>query len=260
MADPRLTKKQWPEFIALQLGIPTVQGTGGPWHSYGDTTDREWFVQVSEALGVPYRKNRVRTMQALVESVGARWRSNAMSSELTRSRGGGNLKVAAFEALWAGIETSRTGQNALQASETRRELAMPRKSLGKQGRSLHKGWSASDKVNRFCASLLEAYGFRCAITRCDIQESLEAAHITPHASGGPSTTQNGLLLRADLHSLFDLHLISVDPSTWTVLVNPKILKTDFGSKLFGASFSTPHETDHRPSQARLIEHRLECKL
>ncbi len=50
---------------------------------------------------------------------------------------------------------------------------------------------------------MDAYGGRCAVTNCDIEDVLEAAHISPY--NGPSTDQvyNGLLLRTDIHTLFD---------------------------------------------------------
>lgn len=62
----------------------------------------------------------------------------------------------------------------------------------------------------FRAALLAAYNRRCAVTGCKIVELLEAAHITPHSEDGGYRTQNGLLLRADIHTLYDLNLLSID--------------------------------------------------
>ena len=47
----------------------------------------------------------------------------------------------------------------------------------------------------------------CAVSGCEAVETLQAAHIAPYAAGGPSTAENGLLLRADLHLLFDAGLL-----------------------------------------------------
>lgn len=58
--------------------------------------------------------------------------------------------------------------------------------------------------------LLEAYGARCCISGCRVAALLEAAHIRPHSVEPNYATRNGLLLRADLHTLFDLHLLAVD--------------------------------------------------
>jgi len=40
---------------------------------------------------------------------------------------------------------------------------------------------------------------------------LEAAHIKSYAESGPHSTRNGLLLRADLHKLFDRQYITITP-------------------------------------------------
>lgn len=62
----------------------------------------------------------------------------------------------------------------------------------------------------FRKRLLTAYKGRCCISGCAIQDILEAAHIQPHAAEPNYDTRNGLLLRADLHTLFDLNLLAVD--------------------------------------------------
>jgi putative restriction endonuclease len=49
----------------------------------------------------------------------------------------------------------------------------------------------------------EAYERRCAITGERTLPVLEAAHIKPYSETGPHLVSNGLLLRSDLHILFD---------------------------------------------------------
>lgn len=62
----------------------------------------------------------------------------------------------------------------------------------------------------FRQKLLSAYKGRCVITNCGVEELLEAAHIRPHAESMDYSVSNGLLLRADIHTLFDLNLLAVD--------------------------------------------------
>lgn len=57
---------------------------------------------------------------------------------------------------------------------------------------------------RFRASLINAYGGRCAISDCDALDALEAGHVAPYSESVNNAISNGLLLRADLHNLFDL--------------------------------------------------------
>lgn len=55
----------------------------------------------------------------------------------------------------------------------------------------------------FRVLVTDAYSRRCAITTERTLPVLEAAHIKPYGSSGPHSVNNGLLLRSDLHKLFD---------------------------------------------------------
>ena len=57
----------------------------------------------------------------------------------------------------------------------------------------------------------DAYQRRCAITGEKTLPVLEAAHIKPYAEAGPHRIDNGILLRSDLHKLFDLGYVTVTP-------------------------------------------------
>ncbi len=80
---------------------------------------------------------------------------------------------------------------------------------------------------KFRQDLLEAYDYCCAITGCSSVDALEAAHIIFYNETQNNKPTNGLLLRADIHTLFDCDLIAIDPDTMTVCVAPNLLK-DYG--------------------------------
>lgn len=63
----------------------------------------------------------------------------------------------------------------------------------------------------FRASLLAAYGGACAITNEHSVPVLDAAHIRPYGEDGPDRVTNGLLVRTDLHRLFDDGYVTVTP-------------------------------------------------
>lgn len=63
----------------------------------------------------------------------------------------------------------------------------------------------------FRVLVTEAYQKRCAITAERTLPVLEAAHIQPFAAEGPNRVCNGLLLRSDLHILFDRGYVTVTP-------------------------------------------------
>lgn len=62
----------------------------------------------------------------------------------------------------------------------------------------------------FRVLVTDAYARRCAITGERTLPVLEAAHIKPYAKSGPHRVNNGLLLRSDLHTLFDLGYVTID--------------------------------------------------
>lgn len=61
----------------------------------------------------------------------------------------------------------------------------------------------------FRVLVTDAYNRRCAITGERTLPVLESAHIKPFSVSGPHSINNGLLLRSDLHKLFDLGYITV---------------------------------------------------
>lgn len=62
----------------------------------------------------------------------------------------------------------------------------------------------------FRVLVTDAYRRRCAITGERTLPVLEAAHIKPFAKSGPHRVSNGVLLRSDLHKLFDLGYLTID--------------------------------------------------
>ena len=111
----------------------------------------------------------------------------------------------------------------------------------------------------FRKNLFEAYKGRCAITGCDVESVLEAAHIIPYKGQETNHTANGLLLRADLHTLFDLQLVAVDEETMCLLVSPELDGTVYES-FRGKRLEVSEESMWQPSREALEQHRRESGL
>jgi hypothetical protein len=79
----------------------------------------------------------------------------------------------------------------------------------------------------FRAALLEAYQGRCAVTGCDAAAALEGAHLRPYRGPESNAVTNGLLLRADIHTLFDLRLLAPDPVTRNIVVSKLLAGTQY---------------------------------
>ncbi|MFN8075127.1 MAG: HNH endonuclease [Kineosporiaceae bacterium] len=77
----------------------------------------------------------------------------------------------------------------------------------------------------FKALVQEAYGRRCAITGDRVVPVLEAAHIRPVAASGENRIDNGLLLRSDVHTLFDRGYLGIHPRRRTLMVSPRLRAT-----------------------------------
>ena len=103
---------------------------------------------------------------------------------------------------------------------------------------------------QFRAKLLKAYRGLCAVTRCNAVDALEAAHIKPYDGPVTNVVSNGILLRADLHTLFDLNLIGIDPKDHSVRVSHKLRGTVY-RELDGSRLCIPNDPDERPDSPAL---------
>lgn len=83
---------------------------------------------------------------------------------------------------------------------------------------------------KFRDDLLDLYDGRCLLTRCAVPEAIEAAHVLPH-NGDPvrDRPDNGLLLRRDLHTMFDAMLWSIDPKTKKVQLGRRLVDKSYGT-------------------------------
>jgi len=104
----------------------------------------------------------------------------------------------------------------------------------------------------FRNKLIVAYCGRCTVTGCDSVAALEAAHIVPYTGPQSNHVTNGLLLRADIHTLFDLDLIGIHPKTRTVALSPAIKATVY-AELQGRKLGLPANAANVPNHDALVE-------
>jgi len=102
----------------------------------------------------------------------------------------------------------------------------------------------------FRVSVTEAYNRACAVTEEHSLPALEAAHIRPFAKEGPHEVRNGLLLRADLHRLFEQGYVTVTPG-YALEVSDR-LRDDYHNgrsyyPLRGTRISVPAVESERPT-------------
>ena len=109
----------------------------------------------------------------------------------------------------------------------------------------------------FRLAVTDAYSRKCAVTGEKTLPVLQSAHIKPFSLGGPHDIKNGLLLRADLHILFDRGYMTVSDD-YKLRVSPKI-KEEFSNgrdyyTLSNRSLFTPAQEAQKPSPEFLEWH------
>ncbi len=112
---------------------------------------------------------------------------------------------------------------------------------------------------QFRRLLLEAYAGRCAISGCDAEPALEAAHIVAYLGPKTNTVQNGVLLRADLHTLFDRGLLGIDPAGHCVVLHSSLRGTVYGM-FAGERMNLPASLACWPNHDALRSHLVACGL
>ena len=107
----------------------------------------------------------------------------------------------------------------------------------------------------------DIYSRRCAVTHERTLPALEAAHIRPYGDGGEHEARNGLLLRRDIHSLFDAGYVTVTPK-FQFEVSRRIREEFDNGKhyyaLHGQRIFVPESVSQRPDATALSWHNEHC--
>jgi putative restriction endonuclease len=113
----------------------------------------------------------------------------------------------------------------------------------------------------FRVLVTDIYGRRCAVTQERTLPALEAAHIRPYGDGGEHEARNGLLLRRDIHSLFDAGYVTVTPDL-NFEVSHRIREEFKNGRhyyaLHGQRINAPERPNERPDPGALTWHNEHC--
>ena len=109
----------------------------------------------------------------------------------------------------------------------------------------------------FRVVITELYGRQCALTEGRVLPALDAAHIVPYAEGGSHSKTNGILLRKDIHSVFDAGYATLD-SDYRFVVSQKVREVfNNGSeylRLHGMRLRLPANPVDHPDKVALRWH------
>jgi len=109
---------------------------------------------------------------------------------------------------------------------------------------------------KFRDSLLDAFQGKCAITACDVERALDAAHIFPYRGQKTDCAWNGILLRLDLHRLFDSYLLTIDPLSGQVYLEPSLMNSYGGFANTKVCFTEEPVSENRKQALRW--HNAQC--
>jgi len=152
-------------------------------------------------------------------------------------------------ALWEAVQARLAPRPAFSVTEPHARFGEPQLIRPRLGQGA------------FRIVVTDLYERRCAVSRERTLPALEAAHIRPYSEGGEHEVRNGLLLRRDIHSLFDAGYVTVTPSLHFE-VSRRIREEFDNGKLYyelhGQKIIVPGDPNQRPDAAALRWHNEQC--
>lgn len=88
---------------------------------------------------------------------------------------------------------------------------------------------ARKRQGDFRNALIGAYQGTCPVTHANVPEALQAAHIDPYRGANSQIVNNGMLLRADIHILYDANLLSIEPETHILRLSDRLMDSSYRS-------------------------------
>jgi len=167
---------------------------------------------------------------------------------------GYDAEAGTGQELWVAVEERlRLQPPALLVDETATVAAIESHGFGKPKIVLPRLGQGSFRI-----VVTDAYERRCALTGERTLPVLDAAHIKPYSVLQKHEVSNGILMRSDLHRLFDDGYITIDPTDRKILVSPRI-REEFQNgkeyyKLHGQLIREPLQPLYRPRADNLAYH------
>ena len=239
-AGPRSRILGWTR--ATTDAIPLNAGQRGPWLD-ADTADYRRRFRFTLVSDTPVRRPR--------------WGEVATATGLTPAPRTGVVKTDDtgvqewLRSLFDGVEPRVDLRFADNVQVQLEDLLKDTRERAERTIALRRG------QREFRSALLNAYNGRCAVTASAVVGVLEAAHISPHRGLNTNVVSNGLLLRADVHTLFDLHLLTVNGDL-RVLLSPELAGSEYADFAGRSLASAPLRTPDEPNREALRAHRAEC--
>lgn len=215
--------------------------------SNGGSVRRDFIEEVALALGANTDTLAGLTKDGVLATAWELARGEHMPDEVLSN--GATITNAALEGIIEGIVANGIEPEPLDQSPTggfydleddrRRRVAVQ---------------AVRDGQGGFRNAVLEAYDNSCAVTGANLPAALQAAHIAPYMGMRSHAVNNGLCLRADIHGLFDRHMLAIHEVDMTVLLAPAVLASSYAD-LNGFRITLPRHVADEPDPDALAHHR-----
>ena len=258
-----------PEYTHYALSVRTIQEGPYPDKEVEYRTDGTWVCQYYQENPDPSKRDREATNRGLVSCMNDRVPVGFLVKRKPKPGVEYDVLGLGYVVEWSGGYFTIEGMGIDRRFHEVKDAARARASSGTVEVPVEDFMPAGEAEKRerivasvatrrgqasFRARLLEAYGGRCCVTGCDLHDALEAAHISPYSGPQSNHPQNGLLLRADIHTLFDLGLLSVDAEMMLVIA-PALHRSEAYRGLAGQRLNAPIHPSLSPSCIALARHR-----
>ncbi|MES9947186.1 MAG: HNH endonuclease [Candidatus Thiodiazotropha sp.] len=176
--------------------------------------------------------------------------------ENSKSRGGNSTKRILIEAnlqadSWKNIVTG-TRETTVTVSEGEIEsvsIEFKPEDAEAEKEKISRSVALRRGQPKFRKKLLSAYQNICAVTGTSFPPILEAAHIVPYMGENTNHVTNGILLRADIHTLFDLGLLGFNQE-YEVVISSSLKNTEYEA-YNGKKLHLPKGSAEQPSLSAL---------
>jgi predicted restriction endonuclease len=136
--------------------------------------------------------------------------------------------------LWSDVEKFQKAKDDLLAAA--RPRTDEEKALDADRQAIEAGYEKRFALQEvrpeqasFRDALMSLYKGRCVISGCSVPEVLQAAHIIPFSESVAfrNDVNNGLILRSDIHTLFDRFLMSIRPMDGTIFLADQLMTSGY---------------------------------
>ena len=146
-----------------------------------------------------------------------------------------------------------------QVQDRREAIDQPQVGMADPGRRFGQPVLIKPRLGQgaFRVLVTDIYSRKCAVTGEKTLPALEAAHIKPFSEGGEHVPTNGLLMRRDIHALFDAGYVTVTPERRFEVSRRIRDEFDNGREyyaLHGRALAEPTRSAYVPDRDALVWH------